>query len=204
MRDGVIASIADLANRMSLIPLKMLIPNVAVGRLIGRGGFNVKRLMAESDAYIVCSREETASRHAQPTERVLTVMGSPHSQVCAGAGEPGVGERRRGLGGVGIRVGGGKTAWTGLGGSGSGRWTAQGGWVKDGVDWVGRTPTQNILLSMLSMLSINCSLAFACICRSAPQTKALRSILQLVGATLEGPGGSSSSDGPAYLDLAGP
>jgi hypothetical protein len=81
VRDGVIGAMADLALRMSLVPLKMLIPNVAVGRLIGRGGFNVKRLMAESDAYIVCSREESPSRHAQPTERVLTVMASPHGQV---------------------------------------------------------------------------------------------------------------------------
>lgn len=81
VRDGVINAPGDLMNRMALVPLKMLIPNVVVGRLIGRGGFNVKRLMAETDAYVICSRDENMSRHAQPNERVLTVMGSPTNQV---------------------------------------------------------------------------------------------------------------------------
>ena len=85
VRDKVLGTAADLALRMSLIPLKMLVPNVAVGRLIGRGGFNVKRLMAETDSYIICSRDEQVSPHAQPSERVLTVMASPVNQVRDGA-----------------------------------------------------------------------------------------------------------------------
>ena len=65
-------------QRISLIPIKLLVPNGIVGRIIGKGGINLKRTMAETNTFISCSKEDEFARYTG--ERIVTIVGNIHDQ----------------------------------------------------------------------------------------------------------------------------
>jgi len=68
-------------KRMSLIPMKLLVPNVVVGRLIGKGGANLKKTMVETDTFVVCSKEDEITRFTG--ERIVSIIGIVENQTKA-------------------------------------------------------------------------------------------------------------------------
>ena len=70
-----------LDDRVCFVPVKMCIPVSAIGRLIGRGSSNLKRIMAETDVYISISRDD--ERGGMAYDHVITVIGSVNKQAKA-------------------------------------------------------------------------------------------------------------------------
>lgn len=69
-----------LKDRMAFLPFKMLVPSNTIGRLIGRGGYNLKKLIAESDAFIMCGKEDEAIAARYNGDRLITIIGSIEKQ----------------------------------------------------------------------------------------------------------------------------
>jgi len=67
-----------LDQRVSLHPIKLLVPNVVVGRLIGKSGINLKKTMAETNTFISCAKDDELTRFA--VERVVSIVGKIHDQ----------------------------------------------------------------------------------------------------------------------------
>jgi len=65
-------------QRISLHPIKLLVPNPVVGRLIGKSGANLKKTMIETNTFISCAKEDDVSRAAG--ERVVSIVGNLQDQ----------------------------------------------------------------------------------------------------------------------------
>jgi transcription antitermination factor NusA-like protein len=61
--------------------MKLLVPNAVVGRLIGKGGANLKKTMAETDTFIICSKEDEMTRFTG--DRIVSVVGNVENQTKA-------------------------------------------------------------------------------------------------------------------------
>jgi len=61
--------------------VKLLVPNAVVGRLIGKGGANLKKTMAETDTFIICSKEDEITRFTG--DRIVSVVGNVENQTKA-------------------------------------------------------------------------------------------------------------------------
>jgi len=79
-------SSTPISDRMSLVPLKLLVPNMVVGRLIGKGGTNLKKTMVETNTYITCSKEEELSRYTG--DRIVSIIGSVENHPCSIGSDP--------------------------------------------------------------------------------------------------------------------
>jgi len=71
----------DNENRITLVPLKLLVSNIIIGRVIGKSGTNIRKIMLESNTHITCSREDEMNRFRG--ERTVVVIGSIQNQKKA-------------------------------------------------------------------------------------------------------------------------